>query len=147
MGKSVNKTILLGNVGQDPQIRSTVSGTLVATFSLATTERQKDAQGNWTDFTEWHSLAAFGRTAEIVRDYVKKGSKLYVEGKLQTRSWEKDGQKHYRTSIIVFDLSLLTPQQQGSGQSSRSGAPMADNNYGYGNSTTQPEITDDDIPF
>ena len=88
MAKSVNKVILLGNVGKDPEIRATGGGTMVANFTLATSDRQKDAQGNWQDRTEWHNLVAFTRLAEIVRDYVKKGSKLYVEGKIQTRSWD-----------------------------------------------------------
>lgn len=88
MAKSVNKVILLGNVGKDPEIRSTPGGATVASFTLATSDRQMDAQGNWTDKTEWHNLMAFQRTAETVRDYVKKGSKLYVEGKIQTRSWD-----------------------------------------------------------
>ena len=88
MAKSVNKVILLGNVGKDPEIRSTGGGTMVANFSLATSDRFQDAQGNWQDRTEWHNLVAFKRTAEIVRDYVKKGTKLYIEGKIQTRSWE-----------------------------------------------------------
>src|SRR6185437_10065537 len=88
MAKSVNKVFLLGNVGKDPEIRSTAGGTMVANFTLATSDRQKDAQGNWQDRTEWHNLVAFTRLAEIVRDYVKKGSKLYIEGKIQTRSWD-----------------------------------------------------------
>ena len=83
MGKSVNKTILLGNVGKDPEIRSTNGGALVANFSLATTERYKDKQGEVQEQTEWHNLVAYARGAEIIRDYVKKGSKLYVEGKIQ----------------------------------------------------------------
>ncbi len=88
MAKSVNKVILLGNVGKDPEIRSTPSGTMVATFGLATSDRYQDPQGNWQDRTEWHNLVAFKRTAEIVRDYVKKGSKLYIEGSLRTSNWE-----------------------------------------------------------
>ena len=117
MAKSVNKVILLGNVGKDPEIRSTPGGTMVANFSLATSDRYQDAQGNWQDRTEWHNLVAFKRTAEIVRDYVKKGSKLYVEGKLQTRNWDdkESGQKRYRTEIIVNDLSLLSGREEGSG--------------------------------
>src|SRR5215831_8336029 len=109
MAKGVNKVILLGNVGKDPEIRSTPSGTTVASFSLATADRQKDQTGNWVDKTEWHNLVAFGRTAEIVRDYVKKGTQLFIEGKIQTRSWDdKDsGQKKYRTEILVNDMSLL----------------------------------------
>ena len=87
MARSVNKVTLLGNVGKDPEIRSTPGGTMVANLALATSDRQKDAQGNWQDHTEWHNLKAFNRTAEIVRDYVKKGSKLYIEGKITTNSW------------------------------------------------------------
>jgi single stranded DNA-binding protein len=86
MAKSVNKVILLGNVGKDPEIRSTPSGAIVANFTLATSDNFQDQQGAWQERTEWHTLVAFKRTAEIVRDYVKKGSKLYIEGKLQTRS-------------------------------------------------------------
>jgi single-strand DNA-binding protein len=74
MSKGVNKAILLGHVGKDPEIRSTNGGTIVASFSLATADRQKDGQGNWRDRTEWHNLVAFNRTAEIIRDYVRKGS-------------------------------------------------------------------------
>ena len=122
MAKSVNKVILLGNVGKDPEIRSTPGGTMVATFSIATTERQKDASGNWTDKTEWHNLVAFTKLAEIVRDYVKKGSKLYIEGRLNTRNWEdkETKKKLYRTEIIVNDLSLLSAREEGSGGYSKS---------------------------
>src|SRR5271170_3485851 len=117
MAKSVNKVILLGNVGKDPEIRSTPNGVMVANFTLATSDRFQDAQGNWQDRTEWHNLVTFKRTAEIVRDYVKKGTKLYVEGKLQTRSWDdkESGQKRYKTEIVVFDLSLLSGRDEGSG--------------------------------
>src|ERR1035441_1165160 len=110
MAKSVNKVILLGNVGKDPEIRSTAGGAIVANFTLATSDRFQDAQGAWQDRTEWHTLVAFKRTAEIVRDYVKKGTKLYIEGKLQTRSWDdkESGQKRYKTEVVVFDLSLLS---------------------------------------
>jgi single-strand DNA-binding protein len=117
MAKSVNKVILLGNVGKDPEIRSTGSGMTVANFSIATSERIKGADGQWTDKTEWHSLVAFQRTAEIIRDYVKKGTKLYIEGRLQTSSWDDktSGQKKYRTEIIVGDLSLLSGRGEGEG--------------------------------
>jgi len=109
MAKGVNKVILLGNVGKDPEIRTTQGGMTVASFSLATAERAKDQTGNWTDKTEWHNLVAFQRTAEIVRDYVKKGTQVYIEGKIQTRSWDdkESGQKKYRTEILVNELSLL----------------------------------------
>ncbi|HLH36247.1 MAG TPA: single-stranded DNA-binding protein [Alloacidobacterium sp.] len=109
MSKCVNKAILLGNVGKGPEIRSANGGTIVASFSLATAERQKDGQGNWQDKTEWHNLIAFNRTAEIVRDYVRKGSQLMIEGKIQTRTWDdrESGQKKYRTEILINDLTLL----------------------------------------
>src|SRR5579863_9067175 len=109
MAKSVNKALLLGYVGKAPEIRSTAGGMLVASFSLATTDRQEDRQGNWIDKTEWHNLVAYVRTAEIVRDYVNKGTHLFIQGKIQTRSWDdkESGQKKYRTEIFVHDLTLL----------------------------------------
>lgn len=144
MAKGVNKVFLLGNVGKEPEIRATAGGIMVANFTLATADRQKDAQGNWTDKTEWHNLIAFTRTAEIVRDYVKKGSHLFIEGKLQTRSWDDktSGQKKYRTEIIVNELTLLDGAPSGdkakaSSKSEPSASPDLD---GLG-------ITDDDIPF
>lgn len=155
MAKSVNKVILLGNVGKDPEIRSTPGGTMVANFTLATSDRQKDASGNWQDRTEWHNLVAFSRLAEIVRDYVKKGSKLFIEGKIQTRSWDdkESGQKRYRTEIIVNDLSLLSGREEGSSSGGYSRQSSSSNNIDqrpaaahedYGQSA---EISDDDIPF
>jgi single-strand DNA-binding protein len=164
MAKGVNKVILLGNVGKDPEIRTTPNGMTVASFSLATADRAKDPQGNWTDRTEWHNLVAFQRTAEIVRDYVKKGSQLYVEGKIQTRSWDdkESGQKKYRTEILINDLQLLGGRGAGeggeraggyssgsaySGSRPASGAPAP-----AGGGYSQPDyadqgITDEDIPF
>ena len=155
MAKSVNKVFLLGNVGKDPEIRSSASGVMVATFTLATSDRQKDAQGNWQDRTEWHNLVAFTRTAEIVRDYVKKGSKLYIEGKIQTRSWDdkETGAKRYRTEIIVNDLSLLSAREDGSGagRSAGSGSSAASFDQrppaGLDDAAQSAEISDDDIPF
>ncbi len=155
MAKSVNKVILLGNVGKDPEIRSTPGGTMVANFTLATTDRQKDAQGNWQDKTEWHNLVAFSRTAEIIRDYVKKGSKLYVEGKIQTRSWDdkESGQKRYRTEIIINDISLLSGRDEGgSGGYSRGSGSSSSNNdqrpaSNQDDYAQSAEISDDDIPF
>jgi single-strand DNA-binding protein len=155
MAKSVNKVILLGNVGKDPEIRSTPGGTMVANFSLATSDRFQDQQGNWQDRTEWHNLVAFKRTAEIIRDYVKKGSKLYVEGRIQTRTWDdKEGAKHYKTEIIVNDLSLLSGREEGSGgysrsTSSSSSAASFDQRppAGQDDVAQSAEISDDDIPF
>ncbi|MGB0124400.1 MAG: single-stranded DNA-binding protein [Silvibacterium sp.] len=161
MAKGTNKAFLLGNVGKDPEIRSTAGGTIVASFSLATSDHQKDGSGNWSDKTEWHNLVAFNRTAEVVRDYVKKGTQLFIEGKLQTRSWDdkESGQKKYRTEILVNELTLLGGRQSGetggSGYGS-SGNHSRSNTGGFGQSrpATGEEytcadqgITDDDIPF
>jgi single-strand DNA-binding protein len=161
MARSVNKVVLLGNVGKDPEIRSTGGGTMVANLTLATSDRQKDAQGNWQDHTEWHNLVAFTRTAEIVRDYVKKGSKLYIEGRIQTRSWDdkQSGQKRYRTEIIVNELILLSAREEGSGQGGYSRSASSGSTSGSTASFDQrppagqndiaqsTEISDDDIPF
>ena len=155
MAKGVNKVLLLGNVGKDPEIRSTAGGMTVASFSLATADRQKDAQGNWADKTEWHNLVCFQRTAEVVRDYVKKGTQLFVEGKIQTRSWDDktSGEKKYKTEILVNELTLL-----GGGAGRGEGAPAGGSSYAksstasYASSPASPSyedqgITDDDIPF
>ena len=161
MARSVNKVILVGNVGKDPEIRSTPSGTMVATFGLATSDRQKDAQGNWQDHTEWHTLVAFTRTAEIVRDYVKKGSKLYIEGTLRTSSWDdQSGQKRYKTEIIVNDLSLLSGREEGSSGAGGYSKPASSSSSAASFDQRPPaaagapdeysqkaEISDDDIPF
>jgi len=157
MARGVNKVILLGNVGKDPEIRTTQGGMTVASFSLATAERAKDQTGNWTDKTEWHNLVAFQRTAEIVRDYVKKGTQLYIEGKIQTRSWDdkESGQKKYRTEILVNDLQLLGGRGEGasSGGSERSYGGYATNATRSSAPSTPANdyadqgITDEDIPF
>jgi single-strand DNA-binding protein len=136
-------------------------GSKLYSFSIATTERQKDGRtaGNWTDKTEWHNLVAFTKLAEIVRDYVKKGSKLYIEGRLNTRSWEdKDSKKKvYRTEIIVNDLSLLSAREEGAGgysksQSSSSSSASFDQRPpaaagGSDEYSQQAEISDDDARF
>ncbi|QMV18083.1 single-stranded DNA-binding protein [Granulicella sp. 5B5] len=160
MAKGVNKVFLLGNLGKDPEIRTTPNGMTVATFTLATAERAKGADGQWADKTEWHNLVAFQRTAEIIRDYVKKGSQVYIEGKLQTRSWDdkESGQKKYRTEILVNELTLLGGRGEGGGSSSgsgysRSSSSGSSSSASYsGGSTSTPDyadqqITDDDIPF
>jgi single-strand DNA-binding protein len=157
MARGVNKVILLGNVGKDPEIRSTQGGMQVAKFTLATTEGVKDQSGKWNDKTEWHSLVAFGRTAEIIRDYVKKGSQIYVEGKLSTSSWDdkESGQKKYRTEILVNDLQLLGGRGEGagSGSSERTSGGYATNSYSRPAPTApaseyaEQGITDEDIPF
>lgn len=151
MAKGVNKVFLLGNVGKDPEIRSTAGGMTVASFTLATADRQKDQQGNWTDKTEWHNLVAFSRTAEIVRDYVKKGTQLFIEGKIQTRSWDdkESGQKRYKTEILVNELSLLGKPGEGGGGGSRSSSASYDQRTPASQTADYGDtgITDEDIPF
>ena len=156
MAKGVNKVFLLGNVGKDPEIRTTAGGMTVASFSLATAERAKDAQGNWADKTEWHNLVAFQRTAEIVRDYVKKGTQVFIEGKIQTRSWDdkESGQKKYRTEILINELSLLGGGAgRGEGASSSSGGYSSSRSSSSApasapsNDYADQGITDQDIPF
>ena len=157
MAKSVNKVILLGNVGKDPEIKVLPSGQPVANFSIATSDRFKDQQGHFQDRTEWHNITAYGKLAEIVRDYVKKGNKLYIEGRLTTRSWDdkETNKKVYRTEIVVADLSLLSGRGEdgGSGggnyqqRSSGNTASFDQRPSGGDDYATSTQITDDDIPF
>jgi single-strand DNA-binding protein len=161
MAKGVNKVILLGNVGKDPEMRATPSGMVIAQFTLATADRKKEGE-KWVDTTEWHNLVCFGRTAEIVRDYVKKGKQLYIEGKIQSRSWDdkESGQKKYRTEIIVNDLALLGGGEGGGGGQYAGSARSSGSSYSGGNTSSFDQrssapandyasegITDDDIPF
>ncbi len=152
MAKGVNKVFLLGRLGKDPEMRATQGGMTIASFTLATSDRAKDAQGNWQDKTEWHNLVAFQRTAEIVRDYCKKGSQIFVEGKIQTRSWDdkESGQKKYRTEILVNELSLL--DSKGAGEGGGSYSKSSSTPYTASTPAAAPDyadqgITDDDIPF
>ncbi len=164
MAKGINKVFLLGHVGKDPQMRATQSGKAVANFSLATAERQKQGD-EWIDKTEWHNLVAFQRTAEVIRDYVKKGSHILIEGKLQTQSWDdKDsGQKKYKTEIIVNEVTLLgngqgrensngasqptSSSSSSNGRNSGGHSNSGDSNYGQRDEYEELEITDQDIPF
>lgn len=108
MSRSVNKAILLGNVGKDPEIRYTGSGFAVATFSIATSENWKDAEGNSQERTEWHNIVAWRKLAEICGEYVKKGSQVYVEGKIQNRTYDdKNGQKRFVSEVVIDQLVLL----------------------------------------
>ncbi len=156
MAKGVNKVFLLGNVGKDPEIRTTAGGMSVASFTLATADRKKEGAG-WVDSTEWHNIVCFQRTAEIVRDYVKKGSQILVEGKITNRSWDdkESGQKRYKTEILVNELTLLGGKSGGSEGGGGSYSRSNTSSYGSGapsSPSSQPEyadtgITDDDIPF
>ena len=140
----INKVILVGNLGQDPEVRFTAGGAAVTTLSLATSESWKDKEsGQDQEKTEWHRVVLWNRLAENAGEYLKKGSKVYIEGQLQTRKWEQDGQTRYTTEVIGRDMQFLD---------SRAGT-SARNNYEDMNQDVSngamPEsgITDDDIPF
>lgn len=138
--KTVNKLILLGIVGRDPEVRFSTNGMPIATFSLATSKKSKDKP----DVTQWHNLVAFQKTAELVRDYVKKGSKLYIEGEVQYSEYEKDGVKRTATKVIVNEMSFLSSPNE---LTSNAHAP---NNSQAKPSDTMPSTStfeDDDMPF
>jgi single-strand DNA-binding protein len=139
----VNKVILVGNVGQNPEVKYTASGVPVAKLGLATNERFKDRNDAWQDRTEWHSVVAWQRLAEIVGEYVRKGSKLYIEGKLQTSSWEdkQSGERKYRTEIVARDIVLLGSRDNR--EEARAEAPSEESNA----EPVASGITDSDIPF
>jgi single-strand DNA-binding protein len=154
MAKSVNKVILIGNLGKDPEVKYTPSGTAVAKFTLATNERYKDKEGQWQDRTEWHNLVAWARTAEIVGEYLKKGRTVYVEGSLRTSSWDdkETGQKKYKTEIVVNDLVLLgggrdAGGEEGGGRSRGAAASFDQRTPEHEPAAAATTITDDDIPF
>lgn len=109
MSRGVNQVMLLGNVGNAPEFKATAGGTAVTTISLATSYKRKDAQGNTVEKTEWHRVKFFGKVAEIARDFLRKGSKIFVQGRIEYGSYEKDGQKHYTTEIVGDELNLLSP--------------------------------------
>jgi len=118
MARGVNKAILLGHLGKDPEVRFTQGGSPVANFSLATSERRKQGD-QWVDHVEWHNIVAFGKTAENCDQYLKKGRPIYLEGRIQTRKWEKDGVTRYSTEVVAFDVQFLgSPKGQDGGQES-----------------------------
>jgi single-strand DNA-binding protein len=142
MKKGVNLVFILGNVGQDPEIRRTASNDCCATVSVATSESWKDkANGEQKEVTEWHRIIFWRKLAEIVEQYVKKGSKIHVQGKLQTRSWEQDGVKRYVTEIIAEELQML----DGKPQSEHRQPPSQ--NQGRQPQKEEQNSFDDDIPF
>ena len=139
MANGVNKVILIGNLGQDPDFRMTGGGTAVANLNLACNERVKKGD-EWVEQTEWVRVVTFGRTAENCRDYLAKGRQVYVEGRLQTRNWEdRDGNKRYTTEVVARQVLFL---QSGQGQGQGSGGQKASGGY-----DGPPPIGDDDIPF
>jgi single-strand DNA-binding protein len=151
--KSVNKVILLGTLGRDPEVRYVAGNTVpVVRVSLATNERYKDDQGNWQDRTEWHTVVAWRRLAEIIGQYVHKGDRLYVEGKLQTSSWQdqRTGEKKYRTEVVADDLVLIGGRREGAGDDTgarAAAAPMSQGADQHGPDEANAPITDADIPF
>jgi single-strand DNA-binding protein len=154
--KSVNKVILIGNLGKDPEVKYTQSGLPVARITLATNERFKDKAGEWQDRTEWHNVVLWQRMAEIAGEYLKKGSKVYIEGRLQTRSWDdkNTNQKKYMTEVVANDLVLLGGRgESGGADDSSGGRARAASASSFDQRTPEPEpagagpITDEDIPF
>lgn len=156
MARGINKVILIGNLGRDPETRYSQGGNAVTRFSLATSDSWRDRQtGEQHDQTEWHNIVCFTRLAEIAGEYLRKGSKVYIEGRLQTSSWEQEGQKRFRTEIIARDLQMLD-SRSGSGapsgfdQGSESGPPASHAPSADAPSAAAPsggDDFDDDIPF
>jgi|SRR5579859_466468 len=151
MAKSVNKVVLLGYVGKDPDVRYTPSGTALAKFSLATNEVFKDKNGEWQERTEWHNLVAWQRLAEIVGEYVHKGSRVYVEGRLQTSSWDdrQSGETRHRTEIVAKEVVLLGEPHQDqrdsrNAHSSPAAASVEEPEHDFAAAS---QISDQDIPF
>ena len=141
----INKVILVGNLGQDPEVKYTAGGAAVTTLSLATSESWKDKDtGSDQEKTEWHRVVLWRRLAEIAGEYLKKGSKVYIEGQLQTRKWEQDGQTRYTTEVIGRDMQFLDSR----GSSSSDASSYEDTNQDMGSQNLPDSgITDDDIPF
>ncbi|WP_457552108.1 single-stranded DNA-binding protein [Desulfobacula sp.] len=157
----LNKVMLIGNLGRDPEIRYTQQGLAVVNFSIATSESWTDkTTGDRQEKTEWHNIVAFGKPAEILEKYLSKGSPVYVEGRLQTSNYEKEGQTHYATKIVVSNFQFLGGKQDsqgGSGQYQGGGGGYQKPDTGSGNQSQgqtapgmtggQAPIQDDDIPF
>ncbi|PAU95731.1 single-stranded DNA-binding protein [Aliifodinibius salipaludis] len=144
---SLNKAMIIGRLGQDPDVRYTQSNTAVANLSVATSERYKDKQGEWKENTEWHRVVAWGRLAEICQEYLKKGSQVYIEGPIQTRKWEdKEGQTRYSTEIKALTMTMLDSK----GESSGDVPPKPDNSQPVSSNVDLNEDfddIDDDLPF
>ena len=113
---TVNKVILIGNLGRDPEIRTTASGTSVGNLRIATSERRRDRDGNWNDHTEWHTVVCFGKTAENAGRFLKKGRQVFIEGRLQTRKWQdQSGADRYTTEIVANEMQMLDSRSSGQG--------------------------------
>lgn len=145
---SLNKVMLIGNLGKDPEVRYTAGGTAVASFSLATSEKFKGKDGNWEEKTEWHNITLWARLAEIAGEYLSKGKTVYIEGRLQTRKWtDKDGRDRYTTEIVGEKMQMLSGKGEGGGGGQRQASrPQQDHNQGGG--YEEPVFNpDDEIPF
>jgi single-strand DNA-binding protein len=156
MARGVNKAILIGHLGRDPEVRYSPSGAAVANVSIATTEAWKDKQtGEQQERTEWHRVVFFGRLAEIVGEYLKKGSQVYVEGRLQTRKWQdKEGGDRYTTEVVANDMQMLGGRGGGGGGGGPDSGGYSDDynqdssqSGGGSSSSGSSEDFDDDIPF
>lgn len=146
MARGVNKVILIGNLGRDPEVRYMPNGQAVANVTLATSEAWKDKNtGEQQERTEWHRVVFYRRLAEIAGEYLKKGSRVYVEGKLQTRKWDKDGQTHYTTEIIANEMQML--DTRGAGASTNFSSAPSDMDAGEPAMAMAGGDFDDDIPF
>lgn len=132
--KSVNRAVVLGNLGKNPEVKYTTGGKAVTQISVATNERFKNKKGEWEDHAEWHTVVIWEKLAEIAGEYLKKGDKVYIEGRLKTSSWEKDGETKYRTDIIATGLVLLGSKHENASKA------VSDTPAGR-------PITDEDIPF
>lgn len=142
---SVNKVILIGHLGRDPEMRFTKSGDGVCNFSIATSEKWKDKSGEKKEQTTWHRIVIWGKLAEIASEYLSKGKQVYIEGRLQTREWEdKEGVKHHTTEIVASNMTMLG--QAGSGSQSSSGGSQSSAGS-QSSSGGQDDFEDDDIPF
>lgn len=147
---SINKVTIIGHLGKDPETRYAASGSAICNFSVATSERWKDkTSGEQQERTEWHRCTAFSPLAEICGEYLKKGSMVYIEGKLQTRKYEKDGQDHYSTEINVREMKMLDKKPQGSENRGDDPGPRGRDKPAAKPAAAQPKQDDfdDDIPF
>jgi len=141
----INKVIIVGNLGQDPEIKYTAGGAAVTTLSIATSDSWKDKDsGMDQERTEWHRVVLWRRLAEIAGEYLKKGSKVYIEGQLQTRKWEQEGQTRYTTEIIARDMQFLDSKGSSNASSTQKGPEMNDQSAA---DVPDSAIDDDDIPF
>ncbi|PWG64124.1 single-stranded DNA-binding protein [Sediminicurvatus halobius] len=149
MARGVNKVILIGNLGADPEVRYSPAGSAVTNARLATTDQWRDRQtGEQQERTEWHRLVFFGRVAEVAGEYLKKGSKVYIEGRLQTRKWQgQDGQDRYTTEVVVNDMQMLDGRGEMGGGAPRSGGQASRQPAEPEPQAGPADDFDDDIPF